>query len=60
MKILPRAEAFEQSAPRHSGAELPIDSISEKSVAPLAMATDVGGTTRQQTFDARDLMSSNP
>ena len=56
VNILPRAEAFRQIAPRRSRAELPNNSVNEKPVASLTVATHVTGATRQQLLDASKLI----
>ena len=54
--ILPGAEALRQIAPGRSRTKLPNQSFNKNTVAPLAIAPNVAGATRQQRFDPRKLI----
>ena len=56
MNVLPIAEALGQIAPRRPRAEFPNHRLNKKSIAQLAIASDMSWTTRQQMFNPRKLI----
>ena len=56
VNVLPIAEALGQIAPRRPRAEFPNHRLNKKSIAQLAIASDMSWTTRQQMFNPRKLI----
>jgi hypothetical protein len=56
VNVLPVAEALGQIAPRRPRAEFPNHRLNEKTIAQLAIASDMSWTARQQMFNPRKLI----